>query len=52
MAIIAPFRAVRPKPELAAQVAAPPYDVVSLQEARDLAEGNPEQLFACKPGGT
>ena len=41
MATIAPFRAVRPKPELASQVAAPPYDVVSLQEARDLAEGNP-----------
>jgi len=41
MATIAPFCAVRPKPELAAQVAAPPYDVVSLKEARDLAEGNP-----------
>ncbi len=41
MATIAPFRAVRPKPELADQVAAPPYDVVSLKEARDLAEGNP-----------
>ncbi len=41
MATIAPFRAVRPKPELAPQVAAPPYDVVSLKEARDLAEGNP-----------
>jgi len=41
MATIAPFRAVRPKPELAAQVAAPPYDVVSLKEARDVAEGNP-----------
>ncbi len=41
MATIAPFRAVRPKPELSAQVAAPPYDVVSLKEARDLAEGNP-----------
>ncbi len=41
MATIAPFRAVRPKPELAAKVAAPPYDVVSLQEARDLARGNP-----------
>ena len=35
MATIAPFRAVRPKPELAAQVAAPPYDVVSLKEARE-----------------
>jgi uncharacterized protein (DUF1015 family) len=41
MATIAPFCAVRPKPEFAAQVAAPPYDVVSLKEARDLAEGNP-----------
>ena len=41
MATIEPFRAVRPKPELASQVAAPPYDVVSLKEARDLAEGNP-----------
>ena len=41
MTTIAPFRAVRPKPELASQVAAPPYDVVSLKEARDLAEGNP-----------
>jgi len=41
MATIASFRAVRPKSELAAQVAAPPYDVVSLKEARDLAEGNP-----------
>ncbi|MEX2493308.1 MAG: DUF1015 family protein [Nitrospirales bacterium] len=41
MATIAPFRAMRPKPELASQVAAPPYDVVSLKEARDLAEGNP-----------
>src|SRR5690606_18502601 len=41
MAIISPFRAVRPRPELASQVAAPPYDVVSLEEARTLAEGNP-----------
>lgn len=41
MAIIAPFRAVRPKPEWASQVAAPPYDVVSLEEARKLAAGNP-----------
>ena len=41
MAIVQPFRALRPKPELAAQVAAPPYDVVSLEEARKVAEGNP-----------
>jgi len=41
MSTIAPFCAVRPRPELASQVAAPPYDVVSLEEARKLAEGNP-----------
>ncbi len=41
MATIMPFRAVRPKPEYADRVAAPPYDVVSLDEARDIAEGNP-----------
>ena len=41
MATITPFRAVRPKPEYAALVAAPPYDVVSLDEARNVADGNP-----------
>ncbi len=41
MATITPFRAVRPTAELANQVSAPPYDVVSLTEARAIAEGNP-----------
>ena len=41
MATIRPFRALRPTPDLAAQVAAPPYDVVTLEEARHMAEGNP-----------
>ena len=41
MAIITPFRALRPKTELAPQVAAPPYDVMALEEARDMAKGNP-----------
>ncbi len=36
-----PFRALRPRPELAAHVAAVPYDVVSRDEAVALAEGNP-----------
>jgi uncharacterized protein (DUF1015 family) len=45
MATILPFRAVRPKPEFAAQVAAPPYDVVSLQEARNLAGENPHSFL-------
>jgi len=42
MAIVKPFRALRPKPESAAKVAAPPYDVVSLEEARKIANGNPD----------
>ena len=35
-----PFDALRPRPELAAQVAAVPYDVVSRDEAASLAQGN------------
>ena len=45
MAIISPFRAVRPKLNLASQVAAPPYDVVSLEEARNLSKGNPNSFL-------
>jgi uncharacterized protein (DUF1015 family) len=41
MARIEPFRGVRPKPELAAQVAAPPYDVLNSEEARAMAANNP-----------
>ncbi len=41
MATIRPFRAWRPRPELAAQVASPPYDVLSSAEARDMAKDNP-----------
>lgn len=36
-----PFRAVRPRPELAERVAAVPYDVVNREEAAALARGNP-----------
>jgi uncharacterized protein (DUF1015 family) len=42
---VLPFRALRPPPELAARVSAPPYDVVSTVEARELARGNPESFF-------
>ena len=41
MAILRPFRALRPAPAAAAAVAAVPYDVVSTREARDLAADNP-----------
>ena len=36
-----PFKAVRPTPEFAAEVAAPPYDVLDTKEARVKASGKP-----------
>ncbi len=41
MALLLPFRALRPKSADAARIAAVPYDVVSTEEARALADGNP-----------
>ena len=41
MASIHPFRALRPAPEQAAAVSSVPYDVVTTDEARHLAAGNP-----------
>jgi uncharacterized protein (DUF1015 family) len=41
MAHLTPFRALRPAPSAASQVAAVPYDVVSTGEARALAADNP-----------
>jgi uncharacterized protein (DUF1015 family) len=40
MAIIKPFKALRPKTELAKQVASKPYDVVNSEEAKVEAAGN------------
>ncbi len=40
-----PFRALRPVPELAARVAAVPYDVVNRAEAAELARGNPHSFL-------
>src|SRR5690349_8777399 len=45
MALLKPFRGVRPAKSLAASVAAPPYDVVNSREARALAKGNPDSFF-------
>jgi uncharacterized protein (DUF1015 family) len=39
--LIRPFRGLRPVPEHAADVAAPPYDVLSTEEARRRAAGRP-----------
>lgn len=41
MARIEPFPGLRPRQDLAEKIAAPPYDVLSSEEARELARGNP-----------
>jgi uncharacterized protein (DUF1015 family) len=41
LTLIAPFRALRPAPGRAAEILAPPYDVLSSAEARARAEGKP-----------
>ena len=41
MSLIKPFRALRPAPGRAAEVLAPPYDVLSSAEARERAKGKP-----------
>jgi len=45
VAVLKPFLALRPAPGLAPQVAAPPYDVVDVAEARALAAGNPNSFL-------
>jgi uncharacterized protein (DUF1015 family) len=45
MAILKPFKGLRPPAELAAQVASRPYDVLNSDEARREAEGNPYSLL-------
>ena len=40
MATVRPFKAIRPTPALAAQVAALPYDVMNSAEAREMVVGN------------
>src|SRR5207253_6502646 len=50
MATIKPFAALRPKPELAARICELPYDVMSSEEARQMAAGNPLSfLHVSKP---
>jgi len=41
LTLIKPFRALRPAPGRAAEVLAPPYDVLSSAEARERAKGRP-----------
>lgn len=41
MALIQPFKAIRPQTDYASQIASPPYDVLNSAEAKQAANGNP-----------
>jgi len=41
MAIVKPFKAIRPATDLVEKVACLPYDVMNTEEAREMAKGNP-----------
>ncbi|MGF7139513.1 DUF1015 domain-containing protein [Roseimarinus sediminis] len=45
MAVIKPFKGLRPPKEIAARVASRPYDVLNSDEARAEADGNPMSLL-------
>ncbi len=45
MSLIRPFKGLRPRRDLASQVASLPYDVLSSDEAKALAEGNPHSFY-------
>ncbi len=45
MALLKPFRGLRPPKAKVLQVAAPPYDVVNSSEARAYVTGNPDSFF-------
>jgi uncharacterized protein (DUF1015 family) len=50
MSLIKPFTGLRPKPEFATDVVAPPYDVLNTEEARQRAAGRPHSfLHISKP---
>ncbi len=43
--LVHPFLALRPPTDLAARIASPPYDVIDSDEARVMAEGNPQSFL-------
>ncbi|GET31761.1 hypothetical protein PbJCM13498_06240 [Prolixibacter bellariivorans] len=45
MAVLKPFKGLRPPRELAQKVASRPYDVLNSEEARKEADGNPQSLL-------
>ena len=48
--VVKPFRGFRPRPEAAAEIASPPYDVINSKEARELVQDTPLSfLHVVKP---
>lgn len=45
MAIVRPFKGIRPQETLAEQVACLPYDVMNREEAKEMAKGNPNSFL-------
>src|SRR5438128_1135262 len=45
MAILKPFKGIRPKKEFAAKVASKPYDVLNEKEAREECKDNPLSFY-------
>src|SRR5665647_3667066 len=45
MAVLKPFKGLRPPVELVSKVASRPYDVLNSEEAREEAKGNPYSLL-------
>ena len=45
MANVQPFRAIKPPPDIVHQIAAPPYDVMSREEACEMVEGRPNSFL-------
>lgn len=45
MAILHPFKAWRPSPQEVETISCPPYDVISTEEARQAARGNPKSFL-------
>ncbi|MFZ5979367.1 MAG: DUF1015 family protein, partial [Candidatus Zixiibacteriota bacterium] len=43
--IVRPFKGLRPTPDKAGEVASPPYDVLSTEEARNMAADNPNSFL-------
>ena len=45
MSIVKPFKGLRPKPALAKEIASPPYDVLSVAEAKEIVKNNPKSFL-------